>query len=143
MAENKTQPARTDPAAFLEGVPNASRRRDGQALLALMQEVTGAPPVVWGPSMVGFGRYSYRYASGREGNALAVGFSPRSSALVLYGLTVAPEAAGLLERLGPHRTSVACLYVSSLAKVDMGVLEELIRVGYTHMTTTDFTVPPA
>jgi hypothetical protein len=143
MAENKTQPTDIDPAVFLEGIPSPSRRRDGLALLSLMQEVTGVPPVMWGPSMVGFGRYSYRYASGREGDALAVGFSPRSSALVLYGLTYAPEAAALLERLGPHRTSVACLYISSLAKVDLSVLEELVRVGNTHMITTDFTAPSA
>ncbi|MHA7262380.1 DUF1801 domain-containing protein [Arthrobacter sp. TMN-37] len=143
MAANKTQPTDADPAAFLEGVPNSTRRRDGQALLSLMQEQTGAPPVMWGPSMIGFGRYHYAYASGREGDALAVGFSPRTSALVLYGLTDAPEASALLPRLGPHRTGAACLYLSSLGQVDIEVLKELIRAGWAYMTTTDFTVPRA
>jgi len=141
MAENKTQPTDVDPAAFLAAVAHPTRRADGLALLAMMREVTGAPALMWGPSMVGFGRYRYRYASGREGEALAVGFSPRTSALVLYGLTVAPDAPALLARLGPHRPGASCLYVPALAKVDTGVLRELTAVGYAYMTTTDFTVP--
>jgi hypothetical protein len=140
MAENKTQPTDADPLAFLTSVANGARRRDGLALLSLMQENTGARPVMWGPSMVGFGRYHYAYASGREGDSLAVGFSPRTSALVLYGLTSAPAASGLLDRLGTHRLGAGCLYLPSLAGVDSAVLEELIRLGYTYMTTMDFTL---
>ncbi len=141
MAENKTQPTDADPEVFIRSVGNPIRRRDGLALLAMMQEATGAPPVMWGPSMVGFGRYHYTYASGREGDALAVGFSPRTSALALYGLTYAPGASALLARLGPHRLGAACLYVTSLAKVDSPVLEELIELGYAHVTSANFTFP--
>lgn len=139
MAENKTQPGTADPIAFLDSVPSERRRNDGFAVLEMMRTITQADPVMWGPSMIGFGQYSYRYASGREGTALAVGFSPRSSALALYGLTIAPGAEDLLGRLGKHRTGAACLYLNSLADVDTEVLGELIRLGHTHMTTTDFT----
>jgi hypothetical protein len=85
--------------------------------------------------MVGFGSYHYRYASGREGDALAVGFSPRSANLALYGLTIAPQAQELLPRLGKHRTGAACLYINKLADVDTDVLKRLIGAGFVHMTT--------
>ncbi|WP_026533380.1 DUF1801 domain-containing protein [Arthrobacter sp. H41] len=139
MAENKTRPSTADPIAFLDSVPSERRRIDGFAVLEMMRTITKADPVMWGPSMIGFGQYSYRYASGREGNALAVGLSPRSSALALYGLTIAPGVEDLLARLGKHRTGVACLYINSLSDVDTEVLQELIRMGYTHMTTANFT----
>jgi hypothetical protein len=142
MAENKTQPTDADPAAFLDAVTHPARRRDGFTLLRLMREVTAAPPVMWGPTMVGFGRYHYKYASGREGDALAVGFSPRTSALALYGLTCAPGASTLLAQLGAHRLGAACLYVPTLARVDLGVLGELTALGYAHMTAANFTFPP-
>ncbi|WP_068154998.1 DUF1801 domain-containing protein [Rhodococcus phenolicus] len=135
MAENKTQPTSQSVPAFLDAVEHPVRRADGRTLLGLMGEATGQPAVMWGPSMVGFGRYHYRYASGREGDALAVGFSPRKANLALYGLTTAPEAADLLATLGKHRTGVACLYITTLADVDLDVLAELVRIGYVHMTT--------
>ena len=141
MAENKTQPTDVDPAAFIAGLAHPTRRRDGLTLLAMMREVTGVAPVMWGPSMVGYGQYHYKYASGRQGDALAVGFSPRTSGLVLYGLIDAPGAGALLGRLGTHSLGASCLYVPTLAKVDMGVLRELTALGYTYMTTTDFTSP--
>lgn len=90
---------------------------------------------MWGPSIVGFGRYHYRYATGREGEAPAVGFSPRKSSLSLYGLTYGPESLELLGRLGKHRTGAGCLYVNKLDDVDVAVLEDLIRRGYRHVTT--------
>jgi hypothetical protein len=123
MAENKTKPTSVPVEEFLAGVE-------------MMTRLTGEPAVMWGPSMVGFGAYHYKYESGREGDALAVGFSPRKSNLALYGLTYAPESAGLLARLGKHRTGAACLYVNKLDDVDLQVLEELITTGYRHMTTT-------
>ncbi|MEE2033386.1 DUF1801 domain-containing protein [Rhodococcus chondri] len=135
MAENRTQPTAQSVGTFLDTVENQVRRADGHALLELMTEVTGEPAVMWGPSIVGFGSYHYRYASGREGDAPAVGFSPRKANLALYGLTIAPEAATLLAALGKHKTGAACLYITKLADVDLAVLRDLVRVGYEHMTT--------
>ena len=88
-----------------------------------------------GSDIVGFGRYHYKYASGREGDAAAVGFSPRKSSLSLYGLTYGPEAAELLGRLGKHKLGAGCLYVNKLDDVDEAVLAELVRLGYRHVTT--------
>lgn len=135
MAENKTKPTAVAAKDFLATVQHDRRRTDGETLLALMQQITGEQPVIWGPSMVGFGSYHYRYASGREGNALAVGFSPRSANLALYGLTYAPGAADLLKKLGKHKTGAACLYINKLDDVDFSVLERLINLGYRFMTT--------
>lgn len=137
MAENKTAPTDLPVEAFLASVEHPIRRQDAETLLELMRDVTGQEPVMWGPSIIGFGSYHYKYASGREGDAAAVGFSPRKGNLALYGLTYAPEAGPLLQRLGKHKTSVACLYVNKLADVDIAVLKELIALGYRTITTTD------
>jgi hypothetical protein len=134
-SENKTQPTDRKVEEFLAQVPHPVRRADAFVLLEMMARHTGEEPVLWGPSMVGFGSYHYRYASGREGDALAVGFSTRSANLALYGLTIAPQAQELLPRLGKHRTGAACLYVNKLADVDTDVLERLIGAGFVHMTT--------
>ncbi|MCB8909978.1 protein of unknown function (DU1801) [Rhodococcus rhodochrous J3] len=139
MAENKTQPTDRPVSEFLDAVDHPVRRADGWALHDLMHDVTGQPAVMWGPSMVGFGRYHYRYASGREGDALAVGFSPRKTNLALYGLTIAPGAEELLATLGPHKRGAACLYVTKLSAVDTDVLSELVRIGHHHMTTVEHT----
>ncbi|MDQ0736255.1 DUF1801 domain-containing protein [Arthrobacter agilis] len=139
MAGLRTQPTEHDPAAFIGTVTHPTRRSDAEALLALMGRVTGEPAVMWGPSMIGFGQYHYRYASGHEGDALAVGFSPRASAQALYGLLAAPEAELLLPRLGRHRRGAGCLYVTTLASVDLGVLEELVRCGHEFLVTERFT----
>ncbi|MDP9693951.1 UNVERIFIED_ORG: hypothetical protein J2X79_001503 [Arthrobacter globiformis] len=90
---------------------------------------------MWGPTIVGFGRVHYKYATGREGNTAAVGFSPRKASLSLYGLTNAPESAELLDRLGKHKTGAGCLYINKLADVDEAVLAELISLGYRYCTT--------
>ena len=105
--------------------------------MELMRDITGQEPVMWGPSIIGFGSYHYKYASGHEGDAAAVGFSPRKGNLALYGLTYAPESAPLLERLGKHKTGAACLYVNKLADIDLDVLKELIELGYRTITTAD------
>jgi hypothetical protein len=135
MAENKTAPTAASARAFVEAVEHPVRRADGQVLLGLFEELTGQPPVMWGPSIIGFGSYHYKYASGREGDAAAVGFSPRKGNLALYGLTYAPGSAPLLESLGKHKTGAACLYINKLADVDIAVLRELVILGYQHMTT--------
>lgn len=134
MADNKTRPTERSVAEFLNAVEHPVRRDDGWTVHNLMREVTGREAVMWGPSMVGFGSYHYRYDSGREGDSLAVGFSPRKANLALYGLTVAPGAAELLDRLGPHRTGAACLYVTRLSAVDLEVLAEAVRRGFSHFT---------
>lgn len=133
--QNKTQPTAASVEEFLAGVEHPVRRADGCRLLELMSGITGEEAQMWGPTIVGFGRYHYKYDSGREGDAAAVGFSPRKGSLSLYGLTYAPESAGLLGRLGMHKTGAGCLYVNKLEDVDEAVLAELIRIGYRHVTT--------
>lgn len=135
MGENKTRPSDAVVEDFLGSVEHPVRREDGFALLELMREGTGQPAVMWGASMVGFGSYHYKYDTGREGDSLAVGFSPRKGNLALYGLTYSPEAGKLLRKLGKHKTGAACLYINKLDDVDRSVLLELIRAGYKHVTS--------
>lgn len=130
MAENKTKPTEVRVEAFLEAVPDPVRRADGKALSALMARASGREPVMWGPSIVGFGLYRYRYESGREGEMCRVGFSPRKAELVIYGTGSAPGRDALLARLGKHKTGKGCLYVKRLADVDLDVLDALIRAGF-------------
>ena len=125
MAENKTKPTDVSVGSFLDEVAHPVRRADGKTLRAMMERITGEPAVMWGPTIVGFGRYHYRYASGHEGDAARVGFSPRSANLVLY-VGGFPEYASLLGKLGKHKRSKACLYLNKLADVDLDVLEEII-----------------
>ena len=135
MASNPvTRPTDADVAAFLAGVGNEERRADAHTLIALMTEVTGEPPVLWGPSMVGFGSYHYRYASGREGDAPLACFSPRKQQLVVYLVDGFEDRyRRLLAELGPHKTGKACLYLKRLSDVDLDVLRTLVersaRVG--------------
>jgi hypothetical protein len=114
-------------AEFLAQVPGEQRREDARRLCALMQEITGEPPAMWGTSIVGFGSYHYRYASGREGDSALASFSPRGQHLAIYlvgGFTDRHRSA--LARLGPHKTGKRCLYVKRLDDVDIGALRELI-----------------
>lgn len=133
MAENKTQPTDVSVEEFLAAVEHPKRREDGFELLEMMRDITGQEAVMWGPSIVGFGSYHYKYESGREGDSAAVGFSPRKTNLALYGLTYGPDADRLLPELGKHKTGAACLYVNKLDDVDRGVLAEMIRTGYKHV----------
>jgi len=127
MAELKTKPTAIGADAFIEAVPDPVRRADAAAVAALMARVSGAPAAMWGPSIVGFGSYRYRYDSGHEGEMCRLGFSPRKSELVLYVLNGSPDQEAQLARLGKHRTGKSCLYIKKLADVDMAVLEELVR----------------
>ena len=129
MAEIKTKPTDVSVDDFLNGVAHPVRRADGQALRAMMERVTGEDAVMWGPSIVGFGIYRYQYASGHGGDMCRVAFSPRSANLVLY-VGGFPEYEALLATLGKHKRSKACLYVTKLADVDFGVLEEITRQTY-------------
>ena len=124
--------------AFLDRVQHPTRRRDAETLLEIMGRATGQPARMWGSSIIGFGTYHYRYASGREGDAPAAGFSPRKAATTLYladGIGSHPE---LLERLGPHTTGVGCLYVKDLGHVDLAVLEEIVARSYATVTAGTF-----
>lgn len=129
MSDNKTQPTQLAPQAFLSTVEPARRRQDGLALLDLFERVTGFDPVMWGPSMVGYGRYHYRYASGREGDFLATGFSPRKENLSIYIMPGYQDYGDILGRLGKHKLGKSCLYVNKLDDIDLDVLAELIRAG--------------
>ncbi|MER3390802.1 MAG: DUF1801 domain-containing protein [Microcella sp.] len=110
---------------------DARRSAEGAELVELYRAATGAEPVMWGPSIVGFGTYAYTYASGHEGIWPRTGFSPRKAKLSLYGLTEHPDSPALLERLGPHTAAVSCVYVTRLAAIDLDVLRELVALGWT------------
>lgn len=133
MAENKTQPTATKVADFIDAVPNGQRREDAWKVCAMMERLSGYPPVLWGPSIVGFGSYHYKYESGREGDAARIGFSPRSTALVLYLVDGYKGKEEQLARLGKHKTGVSCLYINRLADVDLAVLEEMIADSLAYM----------
>ncbi|GAB2756948.1 hypothetical protein GCM10027020_06430 [Nocardioides salsibiostraticola] len=122
-----TQPHDADVNAYLAGVQDERRRADAIEALDLMREVTGAEPVMWGPSMIGFGTQHYTTADGKEHTSFAVGLAPRKAALTLYGLTFYGSNADQLEKLGPHRTGKGCLYVKRLADLDRAVLVEMIE----------------
>jgi hypothetical protein len=126
MAENKTKPTKVSPAAFIRQVTDERRRKDCQELIALMRDVTGHPPKMWGTSIVGFGQYQYKYASGREGESLLTGFSPRKQNLVLY-LGPGIENKSLMTKLGKHKTGKGCLYLTRLDDVDRSVLRTLVE----------------
>lgn len=129
MAELKTTATDADVGAFLAAVEPAGRREDAHRLGALFSEVTGWQPRMWGQSIVGYGTYRYVYGSGREGDWLATGFSPRKANMVVYIMPGYGEFGPILERLGGHRLGKSCLYLGRLESVDLGVLAELIRAG--------------
>lgn len=128
-ADNKTKPTGGDVMAFLKAVEHPTRRADGLALHDLFQSVTGFQPRMWGPSLVGFGRYDYAYASGREGSSLATGFSLRKANLSIHIMPGYADYGEMLARLGKHKKAVSCLYVNKLADIDLDVLAEIIRAG--------------
>ena len=132
MAENKTQPTDASVIAFIDAVEPASRREDARTLLALFERIIGEPARMWGPSIIGFGSYHYRYDSGREGDMCRSGFSPRKANLSIYLMGCYCDGGfasrdALMARLGKHKTGASCLYINKLADIDMGVLEELVR----------------
>jgi Domain of unknown function (DU1801) len=125
MAENKTKETTVDPRDFIKQIDNEEKRKDSEELIRLMSKVTGKPPKMWGPTIVGFGKYRYKYESGREGEICLTGFSPRKPSLVLY-LGPGLEDEKLMSRLGKHKTGKGCLYIKRLADVDRAVLKELV-----------------
>ena len=123
---------------FVDAVPADARRRDAETLIEIMERVTGETPRMWGPTIIGFGRYHYEYASGREGDAAAAGFSPRKAATTVYLPDGVGAYADELERLGEHTTGVGCLYLKHLDRVDLGVLESIVEQSYRRVTAGTF-----
>lgn len=138
-AGNKTAPTPVPVAAFLAGVEPEARRAEARELFKLYAEVTGLPARMWGPSIVGFGSYHYKYASGREGDMCRAGFSPRKDRLTLYLMGgyadpgTGARLAALRAKLGRHKTGKSCLYIGKLADVDLGVLREMIATDLAGM----------
>ena len=133
-AELKTKATERSVADFIAAVPDARRRDEAAVIDALHRRVTGLAPKMWGPSIIGYGSYDYKYASGREGTMARAGFSPRKSNLVLYlmGSYVdrQAEADALFARLGKHKTGASCLYLGKLADVDLAALESLVKLSW-------------
>ena len=126
--QNKTTATAVDPIRFIDKVESEVKRRDSHELVAMMQEIVGEPPKMWGASIVGFGTVHYKYESGREGDICLTGFSPRSGGLVVY-LGAVIQDKKRMARLGKHKIGKGCLYINKLDDVDRGVLRELIKDG--------------
>ncbi len=126
MAEPKTKATSGSPDDYVSAVADESRRRDCRALLDLMARASGQPAVMWGHAIVGFGRHRYPLAGGQHGEICAVGFSSRKGDISIYGVAGDPDSLELLARLGKHKLGKGCLYVTRLADIDLGVLEELV-----------------
>ena len=138
-AELKTKPTEVSVADFIVAVPDPRRREEAATIDALHRRVTGLEPKLWGPSIIGYGSYDYKYDSGREGTMARAGFSPRKANLVLYlmGNYVdrQAEADALFARLGKHKTGASCLYITKLSDVDLEVLEGLVRLSWDVMNS--------
>lgn len=133
MAENKTKPTDASPEEFLNRIEDEKKRLEAFTILKLMKQVTGKKPVMWGPSIVGFGLYHYKYASGREGDFFVTGFSPRKQNLTIYIMPGFARYATLMKKLGKHKTGSSCLYIKKLDDVDMPTLKQLITESVAHM----------
>ena len=137
MAELKTRENDGDVLAFLNAVPDESKRADALRMMAIMREVTGEEPRLWGDNIVGYGHYHYKYASGREGDWFLTGFSPRKANLTLYITSGFEQFEDLRARLGKHTVGKSCLYVKHLADLDETTLRELIGRSVEHMRATN------
>lgn len=137
MAENKTKPTDASVLEFLQNVADERKRQDAFAVLELMREVTGEEPKMWGSSIVGFGSYHYKYASGREGDAPLTGFSPRKQNLTIYITPGFEHYQEQLAKLGKHTTGQSCLYVKRLSDIDLDVLLEIVADSVEHMKRTN------
>jgi hypothetical protein len=133
MAENKTKATDASVERHLAAIENEAMRADCQALVGLMSRWTNEKPTMWGPTIVGFGSYHYRYESGREGDACATGFAARKNGIALYLMAEIPGQDTLLARLGTHKMGKACLYIRRLSEVDTSVLEKLVRGSLTEI----------
>ncbi|WP_312350642.1 DUF1801 domain-containing protein [Actinomyces sp.] len=132
MAQNKTRPTDVPIEEFL-ATATPRRREESRVLIDLMRDVTGEPPVMWGPSIIGFGSYHYRYDSGREGDAGLAGFSPRKARLTIYLPDGCARHSDALGALGPHSSTVSCVYVTRLSDIDLDVLKGIVTDSVAHM----------
>ena len=129
MAEQKTKPTNQSVTDFLNKIPEPERRADCFEVARIMEEITGEKPTMWGPSIVGFGSYRYKYASGREGDWPMTSFSPRKKDLTLYIMMGFEKHADLMEKLGKHSHSKSCLYIKRLSDIHIPTLKKLIKIG--------------
>ena len=132
-AENKTQATVTRVEDFVTGIADENQRADARSLIAMMTRLSGEPATMWGPSIIGFGRYRYLYDSGREGEMCRIGFSPRKGQTVLYLIDGFEGHAELMAKLGKHKTGKSCLYVKRLSDIDLVVLEDMCRASLAYM----------
>lgn len=133
MAENKTTPNDQDVEQFLNSIEDERKRKDSFTILELMKQVTGMEPTMWGSSIVGFGSYHYKYESGREGDMILAGFSPRKQNLTLYNMSGFERYDDLIKKLGKHTTGKGCLYIKRLDDVDLPTLKSLIEESFKHV----------
>ena len=132
-AKNKTTANKLSLSTFLNGIEDNQKRKDAKAIAKLMKEVTGENPVMWGKSIVGYGQYHYIYDSGREGDFLIIGFSPRKASLTIYIMPGYQNYGDLMKTLGPHKLGKSCLYIRKLENIHLPTLKKLIKRGYTDM----------
>ncbi len=133
MSSNKTVETDASVEKFINAVENEQKRKDSRELIALMSKITGAQPRLWGSSLIGFGKYHYKYASGREGDFFLTGFSPRKAALTIYIVSGFSSHEDQMAKLGPHKTGKSCLYIKNLDAVDREVLKGLIQDSVSYM----------
>jgi len=137
VAELKTKRNQKSVKKFLDSVENRRRREDAWAVKAMMEELTGEKAEMWGDSIVGFGSYHYKYASGREGDWFVTGFSPRKVSLTLYVMSGFSRYQELMAKLGKHKTGSSCLYINRLEDVDSKILRRLIKESVAHLRRSD------
>jgi hypothetical protein len=137
MSENKTTPNDQDVAEFLNTIEDERKRKDSFTILELMKQASGMEPKMWGSSIVGFGSYHYKYESGREGDTILAGFSPRKQNLTLYGLGGFEQFDHMLQKLGKHTTGKGCLYIKRLDDVDLPTLKSLIEESFKNKTKAE------
>jgi hypothetical protein len=137
MAELKTQPNSASVDEFLNSIKDEKKKTSSRRILDIMEQASGEQPQLWGDRIVGFGRYHYKYASGREGDWFLTGFSPRKANLTLYITSGFDQFPNLLEKLGKFKTGSSCLYIKKIEDIDLNILEELIRASVDHMRKTN------
>ena len=133
MAQNKTQPTKQKVSDFINGIEDPQKRADCRELMKVMRAVTGRRATMWGPSIVGYGKYHYRYESGREGDFFLTGFAPRKQALTIYIISGFSAFEALMNKLGKYKTGKSCLYVKRLDDIDREVLAQLIQASVDHL----------
>lgn len=130
---NKTTPTDVDPIAFINAIEDAGKRADALELLHLFENLSGQPAKMWGPSIIGFGQYDYRYDSGHSGSFFRTGFSPRKSQHSIYIMAGLEKYAEQLDKLGPHKIGKSCLYIKKLSAINLDVLKDIIRDSLDYM----------